>query len=519
MRLGHSITGKEATRGSLLARVPPWLLAFLLTGCPLDPLTFTPGTGTTTTSSSTSTTTLSMSTSMSMTVGCSTLKDPSECDDGNPCTVDTCEDGVCSYEASPVGTACADANLCNGEETCDEKGFCAAGVPKEIDDGDDCTFDVCDSQTGEVKHSVSPACADWEEVPLTGAPTPRTNHTALWTGTDMIIWGGEVALSVDPAGVTATGALYNPVTKTWKAMSVAGAPPPRHSHQAVWTGSKMIVWGGFGDTAMEPNGGIYDVATDSWTDLPSAGTLQGRVQHRVIWTGTEMIVWGGLNMVALNTGSRYNLASNTWTTIPLGASGRFNHGVLWTGSKMIVWGGNDYFDWHQDGQFYDPAAGWGAQTSLTNVPDRREGHTSLWTGTQMIVWGGFDGGIRLNTGGVFDPAAADSAAWTTITTTGAPYGREKHVSVWTGAQLMVWGGCGVGAGGNDSCASPTAPFADGGFWTPGPNGGSWAPVLEGDVTAGRVNATAVWTGDRVIIWGGKAGLTGKLLDTGAQSVP
>src|SRR5207244_4682482 len=27
-------------------------------------------------------------------------------------------------------------------------------------------------------------------------------------------------------------------------------------------------------------------------------------------------------------------------------------------------------------------------TSLTNVPSTRDGHTAVWTGTEMIVWGG-----------------------------------------------------------------------------------------------------------------------------------
>jgi hypothetical protein len=27
-------------------------------------------------------------------------------------------------------------------------------------------------------------------VPISGAPSPRDDHTAVWTGTKMIIWGG-----------------------------------------------------------------------------------------------------------------------------------------------------------------------------------------------------------------------------------------------------------------------------------------------------------------------------------------
>ena len=37
---------------------------------------------------------------------------------------------------------------------------------------------------------------------------------------------------------------------------------------------------------------------------------------------------------------------------------------------------------------------------MMNAPAARDSHTAVWTGTQMIVWGGIgDGGIEMNTGG------------------------------------------------------------------------------------------------------------------------
>jgi N-acetylneuraminic acid mutarotase len=40
------------------------------------------------------------------------------------------------------------------------------------------------------------------------------------------------------------GARYNPATNTWKKISASTAPNARYWHTAVWTGSEMIVWGG-----------------------------------------------------------------------------------------------------------------------------------------------------------------------------------------------------------------------------------------------------------------------------------
>ena len=68
----------------------------------------------------------------------------------------------------------------------------------------------------------------------------RDRHTAVWTGSEMIVWGGEVALNV----FSNTGARYTPSTDSWAATSTVNAPSARADLTAVWTGTEMIVWGG-----------------------------------------------------------------------------------------------------------------------------------------------------------------------------------------------------------------------------------------------------------------------------------
>ncbi|PYI95312.1 MAG: galactose oxidase, partial [Verrucomicrobia bacterium] len=60
----------------------------------------------------------------------------------------------------------------------------------------------------------------------------------------MIIWGG----GADNSTYLNTGARYNPGTDSWTATSTTNAPKARSSHRAVWTGSEMIVWGGYDGT-------------------------------------------------------------------------------------------------------------------------------------------------------------------------------------------------------------------------------------------------------------------------------
>ena len=57
----------------------------------------------------------------------------------------------------------------------------------------------------------------------------------------MIIWGGA---GPGPTYFN-TGGRYNPDTDGWVATSTTNAPTAREDHTAVWTGSEMIAWGGF----------------------------------------------------------------------------------------------------------------------------------------------------------------------------------------------------------------------------------------------------------------------------------
>ena len=83
--------------------------------------------------------------------------------------------------------------------------------------------------------SPSGGCTDdtWTPTTLTGAPSVRFYHTAVWTGSEMIVWGGN-----DGAGsFFNTGGRYNPSTDSWTATSITNAPDGRELHTAVWTGS------------------------------------------------------------------------------------------------------------------------------------------------------------------------------------------------------------------------------------------------------------------------------------------
>jgi hypothetical protein len=125
-------------------------------------------------------------------------------------------------------------------------------------------------------------------------------HTAVWTGSEMIVWGGG------PTSLN-SGGRYNPVTDAWAPTSNVGAPSARDRHTTVWTGSEMIVWGSRGNVGISNTGARYDPVTDIWAPTTNIGAPSERSSHTAVWTGSEMIVWGGggVGDLPLNTGGRY----------------------------------------------------------------------------------------------------------------------------------------------------------------------------------------------------------------------
>jgi N-acetylneuraminic acid mutarotase len=250
---------------------------------------------------------------------------------------------------------------------------------------------VTSTNTASVGARYNPLTDTWRAMSTTNAPAGRRHHTAVWTGTELVIWGGSIGI-----GATATGARYNPSTDTWTPTSMNNVPSPRPAHTAVWTGSEMVIWGGGPLAPYEATGGRYNPATDSWTATALTGVPAGRAGHSAVWTGTEMIVWGGIGFggTKFNDGARYNPVSNGWT--PMKASGleaRSAFTGVWAHSKFIVWGGSGTSGTQlQTGGVYDLATdSWTSTLTDPTTPGEREGHAAVWTGTQMLLWGGRSG--------------------------------------------------------------------------------------------------------------------------------
>lgn len=347
----------------------------------------------------------------------------------------------------------------------------------------------CDSATGQ---RYNPASDSWTQTSVVGVPHSRMNHTAVWTGTEMIVWGGCSFINDGclPSQVGTGGGRYNPSTDTWVLTNTANAPSARQAHTMVWTGSQAVVWGGFSDNAPLSTGAVYSPASDTWTATAAVPASLARYYHTAVWSGSEMIMWGGTNTtVTFKNGARYNPTTNKWRVIAsTGApSARYFHTAVWSGTEMILWGGVNGLTPTNTGGRYNPATNTWKATSLVNAPVGRSGlPVSVFTGSQMIVWGGFD-----KTGGRYDLA---SDSWTPTNAVQPASGRDLQSAIWTGTEMIVWGGEDATVVGGTNTGARYNLALD-----------TWNPTSLVNVPSGRIFHTAIWTGTEMIIWGGQSG--------------
>src|SRR4030095_5392769 len=112
----------------------------------------------------------------------------------------------------------------------------------------------------------------WKPISMQEAPTARAAQSAIFTridGTDqLIVWGGQDSNSVPFAN---TGGRWNRLQDVWTPPTPATAPLGRQGPPAVWTGHEMIVWGGDDGLNFLDSGGRYDPVADTWTPTSLTG--------------------------------------------------------------------------------------------------------------------------------------------------------------------------------------------------------------------------------------------------------
>jgi len=305
-----------------------------------------------------------------------------------------------------------------------------------------------------------------------GPLTARSGHSVIWTGEEVIVWGGE---SGDVGPALADGAAFDPTANTWR--HIAESPlSPRAFHVAAWSGDEMLIVG-------VPDGAAYDPATDSWrsiADPPVRLVTPNNVESAgSVWTGQELIIWD----ISSQEVAAYAPDLDTWRDLPSVDLGGDTGVLRWTGEALYAFADsvNSYpSDTALQGARLNQEGGWeaivSAEFSTDDLIVGADATLTVWTGDHFIAWtsSGTDGktlkltpsdpawtetdpvpihpcegqgeptqpGPLVTAFDSCDSSIAvldqDTGSWSTSRVTGYPTARY---TIWAGAELINWGGC------------------------------------------------------------------------------
>jgi hypothetical protein len=112
----------------------------------------------------------------------------------------------------------------------------------------------------------------------------------------------------------------------------------------------------------------------------------------------------------------------------------------------------------------------------------------VWSGREVIVWGGMGAdGATLDDGAAFDPV---TGGWRVIAP--APVvPRLSAGSVWTGTEMLIWGGSSAWSGGQS--------LKDGAAYDP--EADTWRRLADGPFDTWDYGAGSIWTGEELVVIG------------------
>jgi hypothetical protein len=343
----------------------------------------------------------------------------------------------------------------------------------------------------------SSACTPaWKQPGVTG-PAPRQQAAAVWIGSGMLAWGGH--------GATADlddGAVYDPTTDAWSApLGTAGAPSPRVAAGAAWTGSEVVVWGGgvFGSKFGLATGARYVPSTGTWAGATAMKNApSARRNPLLLWTGARVLVWGGdANNKPLSGGGLYDPAGDAWTSIatPGAPSARSGAAYAWSGAELYVVGGQPNGAGASSEAFaYNPVTNAWRTLPTAGAPSARFDAFAVWAGGTLVVVGGRNAsGAALATGARYDAANGTWSAIPDLPVAGraAPRG-QVGIAAWSGTAGIFLGGM------------TASVLRDGALYRPSDD--TWpAPIPAWPSNAEHRFGAAIWSGREILLWSGLDG--------------
>jgi N-acetylneuraminic acid mutarotase len=312
-----------------------------------------------------------------------------------------------------------------------------------------------------------------------------------------------------PPSSVDVAAAYSPTTRTWRRLSPLTGPSGNFQghYSAFWTGTEVLIFGPFDFQA-------YNPSTNHWRRLPAPPTAAGP-SGLVVWTGREMIYWGGgCCEDFLSTGAAFNPTTNTWRALassPLAPSQ--TPAGAWTGRELMILVTGLGPEAKPFPARLARAAAYNPTTNtwrrIAPLPSARFGAVAVWDGRELLVAGG-----TTSSGGTPPSLAPTGYAYDPATRrwralAAMPSGRSFALGLWTGKRLLMWGGLTTLTG---QASSPARGLSF------DPTANRWAVLAQAPPGA-RSSPTAVWTGHALIVWGAVSATRRHNLAGGASFTP
>ena len=247
----------------------------------------------------------------------------------------------------------------------------------------------------------SGAPAGWTRLPDSPLGS-RAGHVMVWTGHELLVWGGANA-----SGVRDDGASFDPAARQWTRLPDSPLHPTSAQLLDVWTGTELLVWDNDGSDSSHRAGAAYNPATRTWRTIAPSPVPPNQYQPIIVWAGTRALVWSATNATANSEPVRtffasYDPQSDRWQTLDSGPLDVNGADAAWDGHELLVTG---WLTNHPNGVFpvggehpaaaYDPAAGTWRTIAF---PDRsmQQPFTATWDGHELLAitynldWSAYD---------------------------------------------------------------------------------------------------------------------------------
>lgn len=284
-----------------------------------------------------------------------------------------------------------------------------------------------------VAASVAYAQGTWKTLePL---PEPTEGLAVGHVGQVIIAAYGNDNVSGD----TNLTRLYNISSDSWSFGTPA--PLPVRAEMAYGDtnhGGSFYVIGGRGDVGLLNNLERYDPATDTWTTLTPMTTARAAaaaaVQDDAIYViGGRESGGGPCSGGPLDVVERYDIATDTWTTVAPLPSPRSDAAAVEHGGKIYVFGGCSGAGFLDEVLVYNPVTD--TWSSLTPMPTARASLVADVIGNDVHAIGGWAGGGPLDVNEVY---TISSDSWSTAEP--IPVGRGEAGIVSHGGRIYVVAG-------------------------------------------------------------------------------